>query len=440
MHLLIIGAGYVGLVAAAGFAQMGHEVVCLDINQEKVAALKKGKLPFYEPGLSELVHQGITAQRLHFTTHYSEGLRQAQVCFLAVDTPCQPDGRASLQQIEGALNQILHDQQAELLLVIKSTVPVGTGDVLEEKCKASRFPITIVSNPEFLREGQAVQDFLRPDRIIIGSNHPPATHILRSLYSSFSFNHDRILVMERTCAEISKYASNAMLATRISFMNELAGLCEKMGANIHQVRLGMSSDPRIGRDFLYAGPGFGGSCLPKDVRALRTQAAHMGCPVPLLDAVETVNIRQKQLLFNKLNHYFSSHLHNKTIALLGLSFKPDTDDLREAPSLVLIEALLSSGAKVRAFDPAAMESCRKLYPQVTYCANEYETMAGADAVVLVTEWKQFRAMDLGKIAISMHGKLFLDGRNQYSAQEINAQGLDYLCIGSPDAYTRRHAS
>lgn len=441
MKLLIIGSGYVGLVTGACFAEMGHHVVCLDINRAKIAGLQQGFIPIYESGLEELVRRNAQADRLIFTSDYASAVADTQVCFIAVDTPMTPEGDADLQYVRNVAVSIATHMNGYRLIVNKSTVPMGTAKevaaIIRETLdkRGVSFEFDVVSNPEFLKEGNAIQDFMKPDRVVIGSDSEKATHIMKEIYAPFMFNHERLIVMDIASAELTKYAANAMLATRISFMNELAVLCEHTGADISKVRKGIGSDKRIGNSFLYAGPGFGGSCLPKDIKALYTYARKHQCPLTLIETVDAINQRQKLLLGKKIQHYYASRsgLEGKTIAILGLAFKPDTDDMREAPSLVLIQQLLKAGCDLRLFDPVAMENARKLLgaeTAIAWCGSVLEAAKGADAIALVTEWKEFRLLDFPALRSTMRGNAFFDGRNQYQPSEMAQFGFDYICIGN----------
>lgn len=445
MDILVIGVGYVGLVTATCLAEMGHHVTALDINEEKINRLKEGHIPIYEPGLEEMVKRNTKAKRLFFTTDYAKGVASSRACFLAVDTPTTATGEANLSALKGAVSSIAAHMTEHKILINKSTVPIGTAravrewvqDILDQRKSPLEFDV--VSNPEFLKEGSAVQDFMKPDRVIVGVDSTRVAALMHEIYAPFMVNHERFIVMDVPSAEMTKYAANCMLATRISFMNELAGLCEIFGADINKVRAGIGSDSRIGNKFLYAGIGWGGSCFPKDIRAFRSQAAYADYSTPILDAVEEVNQRQKHLLGEKITSYFSSRggLKGKTITLLGLSFKPETDDMREAPSLILINELLEAGCLLRLFDPVAMDNARRLIiPSafITYCQDEEEAAKEADAIALITEWKQFRSLDLKKILSLMKGHAFFDGRNQYNPQEMATKGFDYFSIGHLPTY------
>lgn len=440
MHILIIGSGYVGLVTGACLAEMGHFVTCLDINREKIKALKQGIIPIFEPGLSEIIVRNHEQGRLHFTDDYSSAVRSAPVCFIAVPTPSREDGSCDTSYIEQASREVARHMNGPLLIANKSTAPVGTVSLIRTAVQeelASRgvsIPFDVVSNPEFLKEGAAVQDCLKPDRIIIGADSPIAAETMKELYAPFTLSHDRILIMDTRSAELTKYAANAMLATRISFMNEIAAICNQTGANVNEVRKGIGADSRIGYSFLYAGVGYGGSCFPKDIRALIATAQQAGITPALLSAVDQVNREQKKLLGQRIARYFGS-VRGKTIAVWGLSFKPDTDDMREAPSLEFIRDLLSQGAHLRLFDPVAMPNAKKMvssHPNITWCKNESEAAKGADAIALLTEWRQFRLLDFTPIRSQMKGNAFFDGRNQYKPQEMQKKGFHYMGIGLPD--------
>jgi UDPglucose 6-dehydrogenase len=448
MQILMVGTGYVGLVTGACFAEMGHMVTCLDIDREKIARLQQGIVPIFEPGLEELVKRNLAQKRLRFTTDYAKGVDEAAVCFIAVPTPSMPDGACDTSYVETAARQIAACMNGYKILVNKSTVPVGTayrvGAVLREEFakRGVSIPFDVVSNPEFLKEGAAVQDCLKPDRIIIGADHPKPAEVLKEIYSAFTLSHDRIMMMDTLSAEMTKYAANAMLATRISFMNEMAEICKRVGANINEVRKGIGSDSRIGYSFLYPGVGYGGSCFPKDVRALAATARAVGCDPLLLEAAEAVNNRQKKVLGQKISRYFAERggVKEKTVAVWGLSFKPDTDDMREAPSIPFIEELLKEGAKLRLFDPVAMPNARKILgesPLITWCTDEFDAAHGADAVALLTEWKQFRLVDFKPVRDRMKGIAFFDGRNQYKPLDMKNKGFDYIAIGVPDQLQKK---
>lgn len=445
MNLLFVGVGYVGLVAGTCFAEMGHRVICLDTNEGKIAALKRGEIPIYEPGLEEMVLRNLKAKRLQFTSDYPSAVEASQVCFITVDTPTGSDGHADLQYVKNAVTTIANCMSNDKIIVNKSTVPVGTtsmvkllmDDVLCER--GVSYQINVVSNPEFLKEGNAINDFMKPDRVIIGSSDAHAIAVLKSIYAPFMLNHDRLIIMDAPSAEMTKYAANTMLALRISFMNELSGLCELTGADITKVRGGIGSDKRIGHSFLYAGPGFGGSCFPKDVRALGAQADTLGYDTSLIKAITTINRHQKSVIANKILRYFAEKhgITNSTFAILGLSFKPDTDDIRESASLALIEQLLEVGAKLRLYDPIAMPNAQKAvtsHPNITWCSSEADAATGADAIVLMTEWKQFRLLDFKAMLPTMCGNAFFDGRNQFHPADIARKGFDYISIGRAPVY------
>jgi UDPglucose 6-dehydrogenase len=447
MNISVIGSGYVGLVTGACFADVGNTVLCLDVDERKIALLNSGGIPIHEPGLDTLVARNAAASRLLFTTSYDEAVEHADVIFLAVGTPPDEDGSADLQYILAAARSIGQRITRPVIVVDKSTVPVGTGDKVraaiagELAKRGAEVHFDVVSNPEFLKEGAALEDFTRPDRIIVGSDNPAALKQMRQLYAPFSRQHEKFIEMDVRSAELTKYAANAMLATRISFMNELAHLAELLGADIEQVRLGMGKDPRIGPQFLYAGMGYGGSCFPKDVKALIRTGADFDQPLRILQATEDVNERQKNVLFDKLVRHFGSAgaLHGKTIALWGLAFKPNTDDMREAPSLVLIRALFAAGCKVRAYDPVASKEAERLLlaehgqarcqDLLFLAASAKEAAADADVLVLVTEWKEFRSPDFRYLAATLRDKAVFDGRNIYDLEAVAAAGLSYEGIG-----------
>lgn len=441
MDILVVGTGYVGLVTGTCFAEMGHRVTCLDINQKKIALLQKGQIPIYEPGLTEMVERNIKSERLFFTTDYAGAVSESEVCFICVDTPVGENGQANLEFVQNATRSIAQAMNGPKILVNKSTVPVGTAQLVREwiteelEKRNVSFTFDVVSNPEFLKEGDAVNDFMRPDRVIVGAEKPEVIDIMKELYAPFMLSHERFISMDITSAELTKYAANAMLATRISFMNEMARLCEASGANIHHIRKGIGADNRIGHRFLYAGMGYGGSCFPKDLRALRHFALEMGDPPHLLEAVEKINQDQKRRLGDKILRYFGEPPSEEiTVAILGLSFKPNTDDMREAPSLVLIQQLISHGYHVRLYDPVAMENAKQLLPDdphITWCKSETEAVKGAHAIALVTEWKQFRSLNLKALLKTMKGHAFFDGRSQYSPETMLKAGFDYIAIGLP---------
>src|SRR3954465_14667841 len=431
MKICVIGTGYVGLVAGAGFSDMGNDVTCCDVDAEKIEGLKRGVMPIYEPGLDKLVMLNVAEGRLTFTTDVAAGVAGAEVILLPGGTPPGPDGSADLSFIFKAAEQVAKALTGWAVLVTKSTVPVGTGDKIEAIVKQhAKHEFAVASNPEFLKEGDAVNDFMKPDRVVIGADDKRAIDKLRALYAPFTRTTDRMLVMDRRSSELTKYAANSMLATRISFMNDLANLCELLGADIELVRKGMGSDGRIGPKFLYAGPGFGGGCFPKDLRAAVSTGREVGYKLEILDAVVAVNERQKQKLGEKVIAHFGGNLKGKQVAVWGLAFKPGTDDIREAPALVLIEQLLAAGAKISASDPVAIEVVRKqLGDRIEYEESNYDCAKGADALVLGTEWHEFRRPSFERLKSLMKQPVLFDGRNIWSPSEVRGSGFTYYAIG-----------
>ena len=436
MKIAIVGTGYVGLVTGTCFAEIGVNVICVDTNSEKIEALNQGVIPIYENGLEDMVHRNTKAGRLQFTTSLESCLDEADVIFSAVGTPPDEDGSADLSYVLEVARTIGRNMKKYVLVVTKSTVPVGTAKkvrtaIQEELDKRGiQIEFDVASNPEFLKEGNAVADFMSPDRVVVGVESERAKELMSKLYKPFLLNNFRVIFMDIPSAEMTKYAANSMLATRISFMNDIANLCELVGADVNMVRSGIGSDTRIGRKFLYPGIGYGGSCFPKDVKALIKTAEQNGYQMRVLQAVEEVNEQQKSILFEKLQRHFCSDLHNKTIALWGLAFKPETDDMREAPSLILINKLLNIGCKVRVYDPAAMKECRRrIGDSVYYATDMYDAALDADALMLVTEWKEFRLPSWAVIKKAMRTPVLLDGRNIYEKKEIEELGFTYHCIG-----------
>ncbi|MBV8033070.1 MAG: UDP-glucose/GDP-mannose dehydrogenase family protein [Betaproteobacteria bacterium] len=438
MNVTMVGTGYVGLVTGACLADAGNSVFCLDLNPHKIAELNAGRIPIFEPGLEPIVRRNRDAGRLQFSTDPAASVAHAELQMLAVGTPPGEDGSADLQHVLAAARTIGRYMQGPKTIVTKSTVPVGTADKVRsvvreelEKRKES-LPFAVVSNPEFLKEGAAVADFMRPDRVIVGSDDPRAIDLLRQLYAPFQRNHERIMVMSVRSAELTKYAANAMLATRISFMNEVANLAEAIGADIEEVRRGIGSDPRIGYHFLYPGVGYGGSCFPKDVKALQKSAAQAGRPLRVLAAVDQVNESQKRVLGDKIRARFGVNLSGRRFALWGLAFKPNTDDMREAPSRTLIDELVGAGASVRAYDPAARDEAKRLYAdesRVEIVNSALAALEGADALVVVTEWQEFRSPDFPSIKARLKTPAIFDGRNLYEPATVAAHGLEYYPIG-----------
>ena len=438
MKITIFGSGYVGLVTGACFAEVGNEVLCVDVDERKVALLQRGEIPIHEPGLDEVVRRNAAGDRLRFTTDIAAGVAHGLFQFIAVGTPPDEDGSADLQHVRAVARVIGQHLDSYRVVVNKSTVPVGTADVVRETIagvlaeRGLELPFTVVSNPEFLKEGVAVADFMRPDRIIIGCDDDQAARLLRTLYAPFNRNRDRLIEMDVRSAELTKYAANALLAAKISFMNEIANLAERLGADIEKVRIGIGADPRIGYHFIYPGAGYGGSCFPKDVKALEYTARSVHYDAVLLKAVEAVNQRQKTVLFAKMQRHFNNDLRGRTFALWGLAFKPGTDDMREAPSRTLLEALWEAGATVQAYDPAAMNEVRRLYGEradFRLCEQPLAALENADALVIMTEWSLFRSPDFAAIRQLLKQPVLFDGRNLYDPDELREAGLIYYAIG-----------
>jgi len=438
MRLTIFGSGYVGLVTGACMAEMGNHVVCYDIDEDKIARLNKGEIPIYEPGLEAYIERNVEAGRLEFTTDVKKAVDHGLFQFIAVGTPPDEDGSADLQHVLAVARAIGEHMDEYRIVVDKSTVPVGTADKVkvailgELKKRGKPVEFDVVSNPEFLKEGDAIGDFMKPDRIVVGTDNPRTTELLKSLYEPFNRNHDRVISMDIRSAELTKYAANAMLATKISFMNELANLAERFGADIEHVRHGIGSDPRIGYQFIYPGAGYGGSCFPKDVQALAKSAADAGYEAALLNAVEDVNLRQKRRIFEKIQAHYDGELKGKTIALWGLSFKPRTDDMRAAPSRVVMESLWNAGAIVRAYDPEAMQEAARIYPDqdgLELCETAYGALEGSDALVIITEWQEFRSPDFEQVKQTLSDPVIFDGRNLYEPALLQTMGIRYYAIG-----------
>lgn len=439
MKVTVFGIGYVGLVQGAVLAEVGHDVVCVDVDAQKVERLRQGIIPIYEPGLENLVKENHNAGRLHFTTDAAEGVKHGDVQFIAVGTPPDEDGSADLKYVLAVAQTIAQHMERPQIIIDKSTVPVGTADLVSARIREvlaqrgqEELNFDVASNPEFLKEGSAVADCMRPDRIVIGTASKETEEVLRELYAPFNRNHEKIIVMDVRSAELTKYAANCMLATKISFMNEMANLAERLGADIEMVRQGIGSDPRIGYHFIYAGAGYGGSCFPKDVQALIRTADTIDFDAKLLKAVEARNNQQKTVLFQKINQHYNGDLQGKTFALWGLSFKPNTDDMRDAPSRVLMEALWKAGANVQAYDPEAMEEAQRIYghrDDLSLCGTKEAALKGADALVIVTEWQAFKAPDFEFIKQQLKAAVIFDGRNLFDAIRMAKKGVVYFSIG-----------
>ncbi|MCZ6172286.1 UDP-glucose dehydrogenase family protein [Campylobacter ureolyticus] len=440
MKIAIIGTGYVGLVSGACFAKMGNDVICVDVDENKINLLKSGKIPIYEPGLKEIVDECFENGTLKFTTKIEDALKDSKVFFIAVGTPMGSNGQADLKYVLEVAKSIGEKMNNELIVVDKSTVPVDTSEKvtkvidneLQKRKKDIKFEV--VSNPEFLKEGAAIEDFMKPDRVIVGAKSDEAFSIMHELYSPFMMSSDRFIKMDPKSAEMTKYAANSMLATKISFINEIAGICEKVGADINAVRKGIGSDKRIGYSFIYPGCGYGGSCFPKDVEALIYTSKEHGFEPSLLLSVKNRNKEQKKVLFSKINSFFKSDLKDKKVAIWGLSFKPNTDDMREASSVVLINELIKNGANVIAYDPKAIDEAKKIFKDIIYASNKYDALNGADCMVLVTEWQEFRSPDFYEIKQRLKNPVIFDGRNQYNANIMKEYGFKYFQIGVKDEY------
>lgn len=437
MKITVVGTGYVGLVSGACFSEVGIEVVCVDIDQKKIENLKNGIMPIYEPGLEEIVKRNFASGRLQFSTNLGEAINDSKVAFIAVGTPPGEDGSADLKYVLAVADEIGRTMTDYIVVATKSTVPVTTGEKVRAAIKGalekrgSNLPFAVASNPEFLKEGAAVDDFMKPDRIVIGVDDEKAEEIMKRLYKPFQLNGDRIIYMDIPSAEMTKYAANAMLATKISFMNDIANLCELVGANANMVRKGIGSDPRIGTRFIYPGVGYGGSCFPKDVKAIVKTGKKYGYDLRVLQAVEDVNDDQKHVLVKKVKKHFGDDLSGKTFAIWGLSFKPNTDDMRESPSIVIIDELLAAGAKVKAYDPIAMKEAQHIYigDKITYAKDSYDALVDADALLLVTEWSEFRIPSWSAVGKLLHNKVIFDGRNIYEREYLSELGFTLYGIG-----------
>jgi len=439
MKIVVIGSGYVGLVSGTCFSEMGNKVTCVDIDENKINKLKEGIIPIYEPGLEQMVLKNVENQNLYFSNNLKEVIQDAVIVFIAVGTPMGDDGSADLQYVLSVAKEIGETMQSRLVVVDKSTVPVGTADKVKATIqealdkRGASIPFDVVSNPEFLKEGAAISDFMKPDRVVIGADSDYAVEKMKQLYSPFCMSHDRFIAMDIRSAEMTKYAANAMLATKISFMNEIANICEKVGADANQVRIGIGSDARIGYSFIYPGCGYGGSCFPKDVKALKKIAEEYNYDAKLITSVEEVNDAQKLVISNKVINKFGKDLTGKTFGIWGLSFKPGTDDMREAPSIYVIKELLKRGAKIQAYDPKAVEEAKEFYlkgaENISYVKSKYQALENADAMILLTEWKEFRSPDFEEISKLLKSPVIFDGRNQYNAFNLKEKGFEYYQIG-----------
>lgn len=442
MRIAVIGTGYVGLVSGACFAEMGNHVTCVDVDEKKIEKLKKGIIPIYEPGLEDLVLENFRIGTLKFTTDLNEALKECTVFFISVGTPMGEDGSADLQYVLKVATDIGKGMQHDIVVVDKSTVPIGTAELVRQTiqkeldARGAKFDFHVVSNPEFLKEGDAIEDFQKPDRVVVGADSEHAMNVMRELYAPFTRSHDRFIGMDIASAEMTKYAANCMLATKISFINEISQVCELVGADVNKVRAGIGSDARIGYAFIYPGCGYGGSCFPKDVRALERLANQVGYTPRILRAVQEVNEEQKHVLAKKVTRRFGDDLTGKTFAVWGIAFKPETDDTREAASVVIINDLTERGAKIKAYDPKAIEEARSFYlkdnKNVEYVESKYSALSGADALLLVTEWKEFRSPDFEEVKKQLKNPIVFDGRNVYDRHKMKAGGFEYFCIGVKD--------
>ncbi len=438
MKLSVIGTGYVGLVSGTCFAEMGNDVICADNDKRKIDKLLKGEIPIWEPGLEEIVQRNVEQERLSFTTDIKDAVEKTDICFIAVGTPPGEDGSADLQYVLAVARDIGTYMNEYKVIINKSTVPVGTADLVKAEIQQIldernvNYKFDVVSNPEFLKEGDAINDCLKPDRVVVGTDSPKCAEILKELYAPFARSHEKLIIMSVRSAEMTKYAANAMLATKISFMNDIANLCELMGADISEVRHGIGSDSRIGYKFIYPGVGYGGSCFPKDVKALIKMAKKVNSETRVLQAVEDVNDDQKKVLIKKVKKHFGENLSGLTFAVWGLAFKPKTDDMREATSITVIEGLIQAGAKIQAYDPVAMDEANRVFvdnPEIQYTHGNYDAIKGADALLLITEWNQFRYPDFGKVKNLLKNPVIFDGRNQYNPKELKELGFSYYAIG-----------
>ncbi len=449
MKVTIYGSGYVGLVTGSLLADVGNDVLCVDVDETKVANLKKGIVPIFEPGLDDVIKRNVAAERLDFTTDMDMAVAHSEVQFIAVGTPPDEDGSADMQYVAAVAKTIAERMTDQKIIVTKSTVPVGTGDMVEQvvdkgqKQRGVEIHYAVISNPEFLKEGAAIDDFMKPDRIVVGTDDEHARDVMRELYAPFCRNHDKIVFMNRRSSELTKYAANSLLATKISFMNELSNIADRVGADIEDVRHGIGSDPRIGYHFIYPGCGYGGSCFPKDVKALVQTSKQHGYEAELLAAVDSVNDQQKHVLFAKLMQHFDDDIQGRTFAVWGLSFKPNTDDLREAPSRILIESILAHGGKVRAYDPVAMSEMRHFYPdekRIELLGTAQDTVVDADALLICTEWSEFRSPNWEAMKKGLKQPLVIDGRNLYDPEVMRTNGFMYDCIGRPGVGDRRKSA